>query len=48
MLLEGKKSKKYLTKKGQLRAIHKLKIWPLEEVLIDNYKFSKYVFSFSA
>ncbi|XP_076801436.1 SRSF protein kinase 3-like [Clavelina lepadiformis] len=34
----GQYSKEFFNKKGQLRHIHKLKMWPLREVLVEKYE----------
>ncbi len=39
----GRNSKDFFTRKGDLKYIRSLKPWPLEEVLEEKYKFSKYV-----
>jgi len=38
---KGKESKNYFNRKGELKAIRKLKVWPLEEVLMEKYSWSK-------
>lgn len=37
---QGKRCQQYFNKKGELRNIHELKYWSLEEVLRDKYRFS--------
>ncbi|GBG28315.1 Protein kinase, putative [Hondaea fermentalgiana] len=37
----GKESKRFFTRKGQLRHIHKLNYWPLAKVLQEKYEFSE-------
>ena len=39
--LSGKYSKQFFNRKGGLRNIHRLKVWPLREVLLEKYNFSK-------
>jgi serine/threonine-protein kinase SRPK3 len=34
----GRQSREFFTREGRLRHIHKLKYWPLEEVLEDKYR----------
>lgn len=41
MLQQGKKAKEFFTRRGDLRAIKKLKHWPLENVLLEKYKFGE-------
>lgn len=41
MLQNGKKAMNYFKRNGQLRTIGNLKHWPLEEVLLEKYKFSE-------
>mmetsp|Transcript_22656 Transcript_22656/g.89634 ORF Transcript_22656/g.89634 Transcript_22656/m.89634 type:complete len:501 (+) Transcript_22656:173-1675(+) len=41
MLQQGKKAKEYFTRRGDLRAIKQLKHWPLENVLLEKYKFAE-------
>lgn len=38
MTINGKKSKTFFNKRGQLRHIKNLKIWGLEKVLVDKYR----------
>lgn len=45
MLQQGKKAKEFFTRRGDLRAIKKLKHWPLENVLLEKYKFGEYAAS---
>jgi len=39
--LSGKHSKRFFSRKGQLRHIHNLKYWPLKQVLKEKYDFSE-------
>lgn len=41
MLQNGKKAMEFFNRRGDLRAIKKLKHWPLENVLLEKYKFSE-------
>ncbi|CDQ96424.1 unnamed protein product [Oncorhynchus mykiss] len=41
LILAGKYSKEFFTKKGDLRHITKLKPWGLLEVLVEKYEWSK-------
>lgn len=40
-LLKGKRAKEFVTPRGELCRIKKLKIWTLEDVFLDKYSFSK-------
>lgn len=42
-LMDGKYSRQYFNRKGELRHIHSLKMWGLEDVLVDKYHFSRKV-----
>lgn len=39
--LSGKYSKQFFNRKGGLRNIHRLKFWPLKDVLLEKYNFSE-------
>lgn len=39
--LKGKHSSKFFNRKGELRNIHKFKIWGLADVLHEKYEFSR-------
>ncbi|KAI9168455.1 serine/threonine protein kinase, CMGC [Blastocladiella emersonii ATCC 22665] len=41
LALRGKYSNELFTRRGELRNIHRLKMWPLPAVLYDKYHFSK-------
>ncbi|CAM9500353.1 unnamed protein product [Ectocarpus fasciculatus] len=41
LIHEGKYSRQYFNRKGDLRHIHSLKMWGLEDVLVDKYHFSR-------
>jgi len=41
LALEGKYAKQFFDKKGSLKHIKSLKFWPIQEVLIEKYHFSK-------
>ncbi|CAM9466325.1 unnamed protein product [Scytosiphon promiscuus] len=41
LIHEGKYSRQYFNRKGELRHIHSLKMWGLEDVLVDKYHFSR-------
>ena len=43
LIQEGKYSRQYFNRKGELRHIHSLKMWGLEDVLVDKYHFSRKV-----
>lgn len=43
LIHEGKYSRQYFNRKGELRHIHSLKMWGLEDVLVDKYHFSRKV-----
>lgn len=43
LIQEGKYSRQYFNRKGELRNIHSLKMWGLEDVLVDKYHFSRTV-----
>lgn len=43
LIHEGKYSRQYFNRKGDLRHIHSLKMWGLEDVLVDKYHFSRKV-----
>merc|ERR1712157_484361 len=38
--LSGKYSKHFFTRKGELKHIHQLKYWPIQDVLVEKYHFS--------
>lgn len=40
---EGKYSRQYFNRKSELRHIHSLKMWGLEDVLVDKYHFTRKV-----
>lgn len=40
LTMNGKYSKDYFNRKGELKAIKTLKFWPLKDVLKDKYKWS--------
>lgn len=48
LIHEGKYSRHYFNRKGELRHIHSLKMWGLEDVLVDKYHFSRKVTETSA
>ncbi|GMH78719.1 hypothetical protein TrST_g13939 [Triparma strigata] len=41
LALGGKYSKNYFSKKGELKHIMKLNFWPLDEVLVEKYSFTR-------
>ncbi|CAM9603930.1 unnamed protein product [Discosporangium mesarthrocarpum] len=41
LVQEGKYSSQYFNRKGELRHIHSLKMWGLEDVLVDKYHFAR-------
>ncbi|CAM9521195.1 unnamed protein product [Choristocarpus tenellus] len=41
LIQEGKYSRQYFNRKGELRHIHSLKMWGLEDVLVDKYHFAR-------
>jgi len=41
LALEGKYTKNFFDKKGNLKRIKQLKYWPIEEVLVEKYHFSE-------
>ncbi len=41
LTMDGKYSRTYFKRKGELRHINNLKIWGLEDVLVDKYQFSR-------
>lgn len=43
LIHEGKYSRQYFNRKGELRHIHSLKMWGLEDVLVDKYHFTRKV-----
>lgn len=43
LIQEGKYGRQYFNRKGELRHIHSLKMWGLEDVLVDKYHFSRKV-----
>lgn len=43
LIHEGKYSRQYFNRKGELRHIHSLKMWGLADVLVDKYHFSRKV-----
>lgn len=43
LIHEGKYSRQYFNRKGDLRHIHSLKMWGLEDVLVDKYHLSRKV-----
>lgn len=40
--LSGRSSSEYFNHRGELRHIHRLKYWNLEDVLYDKYKYSRH------
>ena len=38
--LSGKYSKHFFTRKGELKHIHQLKYWPIQDVLVEKYHFT--------
>ena len=41
LALEGKYSKQFFDKKGNLKHIKTLKFWPIKDVLVEKYHFSQ-------